>query len=55
MTGADLESQRQSVLAQNPHTVAARLPSMLQEMQDALLAYGKYLMKMPEVKPPWDN
>ena len=54
MTGSELEAQRQSVLAQNPQTVAARFPSVLQELQDALLAYGKYLMKVPEVSPPWN-
>lgn len=55
MTGADLETLRQQTLSQNPHTVAARFPSALQEIQDALVAYGKYLMKMPEVNPPWDS
>jgi hypothetical protein len=55
MTGAELEAQRQRALAQNPSTVAAVFPSRLQALQDALLAYGKYLMKMPEVNPPWDS
>jgi hypothetical protein len=55
MTGAELEARRQRVIALDPATVATAFPSKLQDLQDALLRYGRYLSRVPEVKAPWET
>ena len=53
-TGAELEARRQRVLALDPAAVAGSYTSKLEDLEYALLQYGKHLALVPEVKAPWD-
>jgi hypothetical protein len=53
-SGGEMEAYKHRLLVDAPVNMAAHLPKVLEELQEALTEYGNHLMRLPQVQAPWE-